>query len=250
MDVAQIFRELWRLRRWMLVGILVALLAALSVGYRVSFFPPGLHSKDLQIHTADTAVLVDGPNSVITDLAADVTSLAARANVYARFMTNLPVRRAIAAAAGLPVEAIVTTAPLAQNQPAAAREPVAAQRSQQLLGENRSYSLEFRTDSGLPTVSILAQAPTTEQALRLANAGAQGFAAYIRHVEAGRNVPVARRVRIRQLGPAEGGTVAKNVKTAAVVAAFVGVLLAWAMLVLLGANVARNWRTLDEIDGR
>lgn len=245
MDVAQIFRELWLRRLWVLLGVVVAILAALAVGWHITLNPPGLRSKDLTVHTADTTVLVDAPTSVIADLDAPLLVLAARANVYARYMTNLPVRRAIAARAHLPVERIVTEAPLAQNQPAAAREPVASQRSQKILGEQKNYTLRFQTDSGLPTVTILSQAPSTREAIALANAGAQGFKDYIRRLEAARKVPIDRRVIIRQLGTAEGGSIGKSVKATGVIAAFAGTMLAWCLLVLLVSSVARNWGRLD-----
>lgn len=245
MDVAHILRELWERRRWVAPGVVVALLAALAMAFEISLLPPGLKSKKLTVNTASTAILVDGRRSVVADITADLTGLAARASVYSRYMTNLPVRRAIARRAGLPVERIVTEAPLARNQPAAAREPVAIQRSQAILGEQKDYFLRFDTDPGLPTISILSQAPTVAEAVRLANAGAQGFRDYLRRVEGSRRVPLARRIAIRQLGSAEGGTVGRSVKKVTVLAAFAGTLLAWCLLVLLVANVERHWRDLE-----
>ena len=54
MDVAQIFRELWLRRLWMLPGLVVAVVVALSIGWHLSLFPPHLRSKNIAVHVADT----------------------------------------------------------------------------------------------------------------------------------------------------------------------------------------------------
>jgi len=248
MDVAQVFRELWLRRLWVLPGVFVAIIVVLFVGWHVSLSPPGLRSKDLTLHSADTVVLVDSPTSVVADVGAPLRQLSVLANVYARYMTNFPVRQAIARRAGIPVDKIATQAPLASNQPAELRQPAANQRGEGLLDERKGYRLEFRTDGGLPTVTIFAGAPSTKEAVKLANAAALGFKDYIRRVEAARKTPPERRVTIRQLGPAEGGTVGRSVKRSAIVFAAVGTLLAWIVLVLLGSNIARNWHRVDDVE--
>lgn len=248
MDVAQVLRELWRRRVLMVLGVVVAIVAALASGYRLSVLPPGLSSKSLSINTANTSVLIDTQDSAIGNVLVDLRPLVARASVYTRYMTTLPVRRAIAAEAGIPLESLVADAPFGTNIAREASQPVAADRSQGLLEEQRRFYLRFTTDSGLPLVLINANAPSLDEAVALADAGAQGFIEHIKRVEDARRVPVSRRVILRQLGSAEGGTVASNVKTEVMVATFLGVLVAWALLVLLVTSIARSWRELDGIE--
>jgi hypothetical protein len=248
MDVAQILRQLWRRRLWMLVGVVLAALVGLSIGWHLSLAPPKLRSKSIAVHTAETSVLIDAQQSVLADIGAPATVLTQLATVYARLMTTTPVRQAIAQRAGLPVDSLVTEASLPLSTPDAVREPIAAQRSQKLLGEKIQRTLDFRADPGFPIVMIVAQAATVPEAIKLADAGALGFADYVRHVEAARHTPLPRRVVVKQLGLATGGTVGKSAKKVAVVAAFVGVMIAWSLLVLLVSNVAEGWRRLDEPD--
>lgn len=229
----------------MAVGVLVAVVAALAAGFRVSILPPGLHKKELSITTASTSVLVDSPSSAIGNVLVDLRPLIARASVYNRYATTLLVRREIARAAGVPLERLIVDAPFGTNLPREATQPVAGERSQSLLEESRQYFVRFTTDSGLPIVFVTATAPTLEEALRLADGGAQGLMTHVEKVEEARRVPANQRVILRQLGSAEGGTVAQNVKTGVMAAAFIGTLIAWALLVLLVASIARNWRELD-----
>lgn len=245
MDVAQILRELWRRRALVAVGAVVAVAVALLTVYRVSLIPPRLVSKTLTLNTAQTSILVDTPNAALTNLSSDLRPLVDRANVFGRFATTLVVRRSIAEAAGIPVERLVVEAPFAQNQPRAAREPVAIQRNQQLIGEQTDYLVRLDTDSGYPVVRIFAQGPTVPDAQRLANAAAAGFRRYVERVQARRRVPSKQRVIIRQLGSAEGGTIGRNVKLTVTLVAFLATLTAWCLLVLLGANVAAGWRRLE-----
>src|SRR5438445_1849027 len=136
MDFAQVLLVLWRRRWWVALGAVVAVLVALSTGYSISFFPPSLKQKSLAMGTADTQLLVDTRRSALLNSTADLTPEVARAWVLAPLMTTLPVRQAIAKAAGVPVEAIYVSAPLNPDGTIFSQEPNAAQRSQQILGQN------------------------------------------------------------------------------------------------------------------
>jgi len=98
---------------------------------------------------------------------------------------------------------------------------------------------------GLPTVTIDAQAPNAADAVKLANAGAAGFKAYVRAVQNRQGIPLKHRVTIRQLGHAEGGTVAPGVNAKLAVVITLAAFVVWCLLVLLTVSVARSWRELD-----
>lgn len=245
MDLAQILKELWSRRGWLAVGAVVALVAGLATAYNLSFLPPKLEKKALSIGVAHTQILIDSPASSLTDLGRDLQPLAQRASVYARFMTTRPVRRAIAAEVGLRDDQIITEAPLLAQVPKAAQEPVAADRGGDLLGEDVAYRMRFSTDAGLPTITIQAQAPRVEDAERLADAGAAGFASYVQQVQRRQGIPEPRRVTVRQLGAAQGGVVAEEVNRPLAALTFVGVFVGWCLLVLLVSNVTRSMRELE-----
>ena len=245
MDLAQILRELYLRRGWVAVGVAVALFAGLSTAYRVSLLPPKLEKKSLAVGAADTQILIDTPASSLTDLGVRLEPLAERASVYARFMTSRPVRASIAREVGLKESEIITEAPLRSNLPTSAQEPVAAERNKQLLEEHKGYRLRFQTDEGLPTITIIAQAPRAEDAVRLANAGAAGFAKYVKAVQIKQSIPVARRVEVRQLGRAEGGTISENVNRPLAAITFIGAFIAWCLMLLLVTSVAKAVRELQ-----
>lgn len=241
MDLAQVLHELWQRRNWLVVGAVIALIAGLSTAYNIGVFPPKLEEKALSIGSADTQILIDTPQSSLTDLGVGLRPLAERASVFARFMTSRPVRASIAREVGLKEDDLVTEAPLA-----AGAEPGRAERSDALLGEDKSYRVRFSTDTGLPTITIRAQAPRVEDAVRLANAAAAGFASYVKAVQVKQNVPRERRVTVRQLGGAEGGTIAEEINRPLAILTFVGVFMGFCLLVLLVSGVSRSMRELQE----
>lgn len=250
MDFAQVIRELLNRRGWLAIGVVIALVAGLATAYRISLFPPGLEEKALSIGVADTRILVDSPASALTDLGRDFDALAKRANVYSRFMTSRPVREAIAREVGLQENQIVTEAPIQRSLPKVATEPVAAERGRDLVGENVPYRLRFATDVGLPTITIVAEAPTEEDAVRLADAAAVGFDKYVKGVQSRLDVPEARRVTIRQLGAATGGVVTEEVNRPLALLTFVGVFIGWCLLILLVSSVSRSMKELNEAEER
>lgn len=244
MEFTQALHELWRQRFWVAVGVLLALLAGLSIAYRISFAPPALETKSLAIGVADTQILIDRQRSALTDLDVDLQPLSARASVYTRFMTSLPVREAIADEVGIPVSELFTEAPIQAQVPKAATEPVSAERADQLLGENTQYRLRFETDTGLPTVKILAEAPTAEDAVRLADGAAAGFTKYVQGIQEQQRIPDLRRAEIRQLGDAQGGLIAEDINVRLAVIVGIASFIGWCLLVLLGSSVARNLRVI------
>lgn len=249
MDFAQVLMVLWRRRWWVALGALLALVIGLSTGYRIGVFPPRLTAKSLPIGSASTKLLVDSPRSALTDLTKDVTTLEVRATVLAPFMTTEPVRRAIAAAVGLRESAIYTTAPLSPDASAATFGPSAAQRSQQLLGQNLGYRLSFAADLNQPTITVTAQTSRAADAIRLANGAATGVINYLSHIEQIQGIPFGHRTIIRQLGPAAGGTIGGSVNTQLVAVTFVGALIGWMVLVVIFSSVIENLREI-RVSGR
>jgi hypothetical protein len=115
------------------------------------------------------------------------------------------------------------------------------QRNVQIANEGRGYRLAFSATPEQPTVSIFAQAPTPDQAAKLANAAVTGFQNYLARSTA--RHPEIARILIRPLGPAVGGSVVTNGtgKVVGVLVAFV-VFAVGCFLIVFLSGVIRNIR--------
>jgi hypothetical protein len=240
MEFALILRELSR--RWLLlvVGVLVAALAAILSVYRLE--GSKLVSRSLQYSSASTEVLVDTPSSVLGNVSQSFEQLSARATVYANFMVSPGVLKVIGEQAGISGEQIYAAGPIPPNEPRIVLEPTALKRNVQLTGETKPYRLAFESQPSLPTIIINSQAPTTKQAVALANGAAVGLQKYVTALENTEKIRPHSRVRIRQLGSAHGAVVNGGVSKALATIVFVVVFLLWCVLVLAAARLRENWR--------
>lgn len=242
MELAKTLKILWKRRRLMALGAVVAALAALLSVYQVGLFPPSLHSRTNVFATASTQLLVDTPDSAFADLENDLTPLETRASVFARFLASPAALELIARQAKLPLDSIEAQGPYDINLPVIQQEPTAGQRSSQIVGEGALYRLRFENNPVLPIVSVFAQAPTQDQATALANAAPRALREYVQAIQARQHTPPNRRVVIRKLGSATGGVVnaGANVQIGALV--FLVVFGAWCMLLVPAQTLARGWR--------
>jgi hypothetical protein len=241
LDTAQILRILWRHRLWVALGWIVAWFVAYAVTFKVTF-PPGLEPRGIEFGAASTKILIDAGRSPLLDVEAEVDPLATRAQLYARLVESDPVKEAIARKAGFEPAEIVIGGRTAISTFRSAREPAAEQRANQLAGESQQKRLLFAAEEELPVLSIYAQGRTANEAIRLADAGAQGLIAYVETLQARGSVPAASSVELRQLGGARGALVNPSASETLALLVFVGVFAFWCILVLLGANVATGLR--------
>ncbi len=240
MEFALVLRELARHWRALAVGVLVALVAATFSVYHLN----GLKLKPRQLthSSASTSVFVDTPSSVLGNLTPSFDPLQARATVYANFMASPEVLGLIGRKAGIPGDRIYAAGPVDSQVPRIVEEPTAVQRNVEITGETAPYRLNFNNDPNLPTIGIFAQAPTTPQAILLANAAATSLSQYVRNLQEAGHVPAQARVVIRQLGQASGGVANGGISKTLAVMVFVGVLLAWCVLILLATRFREYWR--------
>jgi hypothetical protein len=235
-----VLRELSRRRLALALGILVAALAATFSVYRLEGFH--LKLRGLKYSSATTQVLVDSHSSVLGNVSQSFEPLAARAVVYANFMTSPAVLELIGRQAGLEGARIWAAGPVNASEPRVEQEPTALRRNVEITGETKPYRLSFESQANLPTITINSQAPTTAQAVALANAAAAGMERYIASVEAAERVRPASRVVIRRLGPASGAVVDGSVARSLAALVFIAVLLLWCALVLAAGRLRAMWR--------
>jgi hypothetical protein len=219
MELAQALQLLWGRKIWLALGLVVALVVGVATLSAL---------KTEQYATAATQMIVDSPKSPLGNTSASLNPFTARASVFADLMASHPALVAIGQAAHIPADQIVATGP-ANPAGATTVSPVPPGPAQPVT----KYKLFLDQDPTLPTVNIYAVAPTTAQAIALANGAVTGFSAYLTSVEDQNTINADQRVEIRQLGQAVGGMVDPHAskKIAAVVVLLV--LLMWCGGILL-----------------
>ena len=229
--------KLWTLRIWVAIGILPA--AAAAVGSVTM-----THSTVYSI--AATQMLVDSPTGGLAsggpaNAETEVTGLASQASVFARLMTSPAALQYIGQAAGIQGSEIAATGPFETNGSAAASHTPTEIKDGKDLPFPSIYTLSLVQNPDLPTVDVYAQAPTTAQAIALANGAVTGFAKFIEQLD-GSNVPASQNIAIRQLGPATGGTVDPSATKEMAALIFFGVFAAWCGLLLFVSRLRAQVR--------
>lgn len=240
MDLANAVRDLWRYRALVVVVLAVAALGALATQKKIALLPPSLESRSLEYGAAQTQILIDAKKTPIVNLSKDFDPLVSRAEIYAQLMTSTPIRNAIGQAAGIPGYEIITASPVDSNQPSAAKEPTAGRRGNEILGETVPLRLFFETEPNQPIITISSQAPTGQQAVKLADAAVLGFKRYIELIQNRQRVSSTQRVVVSQLGPAVGGAVNEGANRAAAALAFLALLAGGTIAILFVANLRRG----------
>jgi hypothetical protein len=246
MEYARTLNTLWQRRRLVVLGVVLALLAALLSVYRISLAPPSFQSRTNVFAAASTQILVDTPGSAFADLKSNIEPLDTRASVFARFLASPSAIKLIARKAHLPADAIDAAGPYDLNVPTFSQGPTAEKRSTQIVGERALYRLRFENNPDLPIISVFAQAPGKDEAVALASAAPAALRDYIERLQLEQDTPADRQVEIRALGRATGGVVnaGANIQIATLV--FIAVLVGWCMLLIPANTIARGWREIGD----
>jgi hypothetical protein len=244
MEFARVLRELLSRRRMLALGALIAAVASVLSVYRLDGF--ALKSRSLERSGASTQLLVDSSSSVLGNVSQSFEPLASRAAVYANFMTSPVVLDLIGEQVGLSGAQIYAAGPVNPQQPRVVQEPTALKRNVEITGETTPYRLEFESPAAQPTINVFSQAPTTAQAVALANAAVVGLQKYVSSLEASNGVAPKSRVIIRQLGPASGAVVDSGISKTLATMVFVAVFVLWCLLVLVGSRFRESWRASAE----
>ena len=200
-------------------------------------------SGNLQVAAAATHVIVDDPDVSIIDrraLTQDVSTLQKRAELYARLMVSRPVLDAIGRRAGLPSDQISGVARTTADVPIPLMEPGSEERASQIRDSRAPYRLELQSDPTEPLFTVYSEAPTSAQALRLANAAVLGLEDYLRGLAKRQGFDERALPQLRQLGSARGGVT--NSKAAIVIGALTFVTAFALSFVALFAVVRRRRR--------
>jgi hypothetical protein len=247
MEFALILRELTRHRRALAIGVLIAAIAAVHSVYRLEGFK--LKPKSLQHSSASTQVLVDWESSVVGNVQQPTEPLVSRAQLFENFMTSPAVLNLIGRQVGLSGEQLYAQGPVIANVQRVEQEPTALRRNVEITGETKPYRLNFESAALQPTITINSQAPTTTQAVALANATAVAMQRYVAGIETANHVPSSSRVVIRQLGPASGAVVDVGIRKSLAAMTFIAVFVLWCVLVLVASRFRESWRASAALQG-
>jgi hypothetical protein len=232
-DIASILNELSRRRIWVGVGVAVAAVIAMSAVFEL----PSFEKKSSVRGAASTDVLVDTRSSALGSIAIDVNELTTRAAVYARLIGATDVKKRIARLADAPADEITVVdmglgTPGPQSAGGDSGLGTAAPPSPHAL------QIGAAAQEAHPVVKLQALAPTPTAAKKLADAAAGALISYVADAQAERAIPVRERVELRQLGVPQAALLVDEPDYLMAVAAFIGVFLAWCLVVLVVSRTA------------
>ena len=211
MDIVTILRDLWRSRRYVVGVCILAVVAGLSVVYKL----PGLESRRFDVGVASARVLIDTPSSQVVNVAprgSDTT--AARADLLATLMVDGVVKSTIAQNTGLVPSKLIGITQAATDPSAAGPTPVSVPSGPSAY----VLSTQILTNSAgeeLPIIALDTQAPTQAQAARLATSAMNGLRDYLNSKAALQRVPDADRLQVNGLGAPQSSTVTRGPSSAA-----------------------------------
>ncbi len=241
-------RELWGQKIGLAVALAVALIAATRVLFSIGLFPPSLESSSVGLASASTQAIVDTPRSSAIDLRTDTysfTSLTNRALLLGNVMASLPVREYISRRAGVPAALIRVQAPLTPEQPRVVTDGAHQPKTSDLLRSPEEYRLDVQANPTVPVLDIYAEAPDGKAAAKLANASVEGLRDYLRALASQHGTPLARQVRVVQLGRASGGTIDSGAGLKLAILVFVFVFALASAAVLFVGRVRRGWAAAE-----
>jgi hypothetical protein len=238
MEAGYILHELWRRKRLLAVGLVIATLVAVSFLYEL----PSLEKRSVELGAGSSQLLVDAELSPVGAINAPLEELVTRSELYARLVETAPIKKRVARELGIEPSMITTEGPQ-PGESTPGRETTAEQRSSEVLGEGNTYRL-FASGGGetIPVIFIFTQAPTAEAAIRLAGAAAGALQSYVRDTQESRGVPDRKRIQLSPLGRAEGGVVSRGAGITVFALAFLGTFVLWCLVVLVGGSVMRGFR--------
>jgi hypothetical protein len=230
--MARTLIRLWQLRLFVALGLVLA--AVVGVG--------SMKLLHKQVYaSASTQLLVGAPSAAVGNAATDLSGAEALAPIYAQLLTSDQVLTSVGKAAGIPGNLIEAVGPLqVDGAPQTIRMPNAAPGEPTPTGKPQ-YILNLTQNPELPTIEVYTQAPTTKQAIALANAAGTGLTAFL--TEQAASGATTKRVSVTQLGPATGGVVDPGAGKSIAVIAFAAVFLIWCGLLLWITRVATEIRT-------
>lgn len=249
MEIALGLRKLWRLRIWVVLAAVVALLGSVILTQNVSLFPPSVGSDSgIEFGAASTSLLVDSSDSAVGDLRRPLEPLTARAAVVATLIRSEPVQRKISKEMGVPLGTIATTViipnPQNPNQPP---NQSAGEKASALVGQTAALQIAVAPVPEVPLINVATQGPSGEKAIHLANVTINSVSHYLRVLQEEKSVPTLSRVKLRTLG-VSGGTVNSGASRSVALLAFVAIFVIGCLLILAVSRIVEDIRLSRDLE--
>lgn len=244
MKLGMVLYQLWHRRLVLVLSLLIAVFAAVDSAYKVGLGT--VTPRSIGMSTASTQILVDNPNTIVLDLnqgSYQLQQMSQSATLLGNIIVSPTVLQDVAKRVGIPMGLIQTSAPATTQFPQAITSP-SARKTTDLLSSNDQYRINVQANPTVPILDIYTEAHSPTVAKGLANAAVVGLRDYL--ATFGAKVPEGQRVRIEQLGPAQGGAVTGGlrVEVMALVFGFAFVIAAAVGLFLVRAK--EGWRASDD----
>jgi hypothetical protein len=226
-------------RRWLLAMLLAsAAVAAICTKLNTS--------GNLVVAGATSQVMIDYPNASIVDRSAvgsaqdDLALLQQHATLDASLITTPPVLDAIGKRMGVPGPEISGIADVTVPAPLQFTMAGSEEHASQLIASDAPYRLELQPSPSEPILTIYAEAPSAEGAMRLATAASLGLGDYLRSVGRRQGFPVGELPQLRPLGSPTGGVTNSRAKVEIAALTFITAFaLSFVVLLLL---LRRRWQ--------
>ena len=241
MSVGGSVYRLSKRRRLLGASVSVAIVATILALYRPTLWPPGMHSRGLEIGTATTQLLVASPNLAVGGGSYQYTSAVNQGTLLGNVMVGYPVLSQAARAIGVPEREIQATAPMTANVPRVLVQPGSGASATAILKSPDQYKLEIQADPSVPVLHIYTQAPTAAIAIRLAQASINALLRYVHRIEVRDGIPTGQQISIEQMGPVQGGVANPGAAAQIALLVFLGVFGITLWLLTLAARVRQQW---------
>ncbi len=226
------------------VCLLAGLAGIVLSTHTISLLPPGIESRHLEIAGASTLVVVDRPRPLISDRLAtdgDYQTLQKRSVLLANVLTSAPAMRRIAERAGIDARQIATVTRITANVQSVLTEPDSEQRANDIRDSRLPYRLEVQPDATLPSFNIYTQAPTPDEAARLADAAVPGLRAYESELAAASGgADPEGSFHLEQIGPARAAVISGKSPKMIAALAFMFCVGLTAALLAIGRQLRRD----------
>jgi hypothetical protein len=241
MDFVTTLRRLW-LRRLFLIPVVLLSVAA------GAYLTVGTPAKDVGIGQA--SALVDTTTSQVVDLGGQtqllgIATLPARATLLAGLMTSSPMKDQIATRAGISPRLLIgESAATTSSGSGSSTGPTTFGPDAYVL----TAGVPELSTGQLPIIAVNTQAPTTAEAVKLANSSMQVLSEYLQNLAQKDNVPDQSRLVLRQLGPATAGSTSLGSSKLTAVVAAAAILLLGCALILGVPALKAGWRRAGELE--
>jgi len=226
MTLYDVGRRLWEERIAAIACAVLAVVVAIVATFHISFSPPSLKPRALQMGTAGTTLLVDGRHSSLGAVNSKSSRLASLAGDYTELTNSQPIIGPVAHALGVDPAAVGVQVQITSAVPLAQQQPLEPQVGTEILATRRRYYLVARNDAGSQTIEFFAQAPTGRQAVLMVTTATRALRRMIATEARQAKVPRSQQAVIRTIGDVSGGTLNSHVSEEAAVLIAV---LAWAL---------------------